>query len=96
MCLSKDALALKPANLTLDQAATVPVSAFTALQGLRDKGRIQPGHKVLIVNGQPGPCSSIRPARPAVVVALDIADDLVQMVRGITNKDKLRHLAPRG
>jgi NADPH:quinone reductase-like Zn-dependent oxidoreductase len=43
----------KPANLTLDQAAAVSVSAITALIGLRDVGKIQPGHKVLI-NGASG------------------------------------------
>jgi NADPH:quinone reductase-like Zn-dependent oxidoreductase len=43
----------KPANLTFEQAASVPIAAFTALQALRDKGRIQPGHKVL-VNGAAG------------------------------------------
>jgi NADPH:quinone reductase-like Zn-dependent oxidoreductase len=47
-CAKVDDLALKPANLSFEQAAAVPVAALTALQGLRDKGRIQPGHKVLI------------------------------------------------
>jgi NADPH:quinone reductase-like Zn-dependent oxidoreductase len=43
----------KPDRLTFDQAASVPVAAFTALQAVRDKGRIQPGNKVL-VNGASG------------------------------------------
>ena len=43
----------KPANLTFEQAASVPVAALTALQALRDKGRVQPGHRVLI-NGAAG------------------------------------------
>jgi len=47
------AVVLKPANLTFEQAASVPIAAITALQGLRDKGKIQPGQKVLI-NGATG------------------------------------------
>ena len=52
-CASGGRLVLKPANVTFEQAAAVPVAAFTALQGLRDKGRIQPGQKILI-NGASG------------------------------------------
>lgn len=51
--VSEDALAPKPANLTFEQAAAVPISAFTALQGLRDQGQIEAGQKVL-VNGASG------------------------------------------
>ncbi len=47
------AVVVKPANLTFEQAASVPIAAITALQGLRDKGKVQPGQKVLI-NGASG------------------------------------------
>jgi NADPH:quinone reductase-like Zn-dependent oxidoreductase len=47
-CTSESALVMKPANVTFEQAASVPVAAITALQGLRDKGRIRRGHKVLV------------------------------------------------
>jgi len=52
-CASEQALATKPENVTFEQAASVPIAALTALQGLRDKGKIQPGQKVLI-NGAAG------------------------------------------
>ena len=47
------ALALKPGNMTFEQAASVPIAAITALQALRDKGQLKPGQKVLI-NGASG------------------------------------------
>ena len=47
------AIVTKPANVTFEQAAAVPVAAITALQALRDKGKIQAGHNVL-VNGASG------------------------------------------
>jgi len=49
----ENALALKPANLTFEEAAAVPQAAVVALQGLRDKGQIEPEKKVLI-NGASG------------------------------------------
>ena len=52
-CASENALVLKPEQLTFEQAASVPIAGLTALQALRDIGRLQPGQRVL-VNGAAG------------------------------------------
>ena len=49
-----DKLARMPANLTFEQAAAVPISAHTALQALRDRGRVQAGRRVLVVGASGG------------------------------------------
>ena len=53
-CTSESGLAMKPENVTFEQAAAVGIAGFTALQGLRDKGHVQPGQKVLITGAAGG------------------------------------------
>jgi NADPH:quinone reductase-like Zn-dependent oxidoreductase len=84
-CTSESALVIKPDNVTFEQAASVPVAALTALQGLRDKGQIQHGQKVLI-NGAAGGVGTF-----AVQIAKSFGADVtgvcstrnVEMVRSI-------------
>src|SRR3954468_15951659 len=49
-----DRLATKPARLSFEEAAAVPVSGITALQAVRDRGRVQPGEKVLVLGASGG------------------------------------------
>ena len=53
-CAPEDQLAAKPANLSFEQAAVVPISGFAALQGLRDEGQIQEGQTVLVIGAAGG------------------------------------------
>lgn len=81
----EDKLALKPDNLTFEQAAAIPTAAVTALKGLRDVGKLQPGQKVLI-NGASGGVGTF---------AVQIAKALGAEVTGVCstrNMDMVRSL----
>ncbi len=79
VCARDNALALKPASMTFDEAAAVPQAALLALQGLRDKGQIQPGQKVLI-NGAGGGAGTF---------AVQIAKSFGAEVTGVDSTSKL-------
>jgi NADPH:quinone reductase-like Zn-dependent oxidoreductase len=48
VCAREETLELKPANVSFEEAAAVPLAALTALQGLRDEGQVEPGERVLV------------------------------------------------
>ena len=84
-CPSESKLARKPENVTFGQAASVPIAGLTALQGLRDKGQIQPGQRVLI-NGAAGGVGTF-----AVQIAKSFGAD-VTGVCSTRNLDMLRSI----
>lgn len=86
VCARESALALKPANLTFDEAAAVPQAATLALQGLRDKGRLQAGQRVLI-NGAGGGVGTF---------AVQLAGARGAEVTGVDNTSKLDLLRSLG
>ena len=84
VCVTENALVLKPANLSFEEAAAAPAAAVTALQGLR-KGQIQPGQKVL-VNGASGGVGTF-----AVQIAKSFGAD-VTGVCSTRNLDRVRSI----
>jgi NADPH:quinone reductase-like Zn-dependent oxidoreductase len=79
------AVALKPANISFEQAASVPIAGITALQALRDSGKVQPGQKILI-NGASGGVGTF-----AVQIAKSLGAD-VTGVCSTKNVDLVRSL----
>jgi NADPH:quinone reductase-like Zn-dependent oxidoreductase len=84
-CAPESALATKPQNLSFEQAASIPVAGLTALQGLRDTGKLKPGQKILI-NGAAGGIGTF---------AVQIAKSMGAEVTGVCssrNADMVRSL----
>jgi NADPH:quinone reductase-like Zn-dependent oxidoreductase len=79
VCANENALALKPTNSTFEDAAAIPLAATTALQGLRDKGHIQSGQKI-VINGASGGVGTF---------AVQIAKSFGAEVTAVCNTSKL-------
>lgn len=85
-CKSEKALALKPAAMTFEEAAAIPQAACIALQGIREKGQVKPGQKVLI-NGAGGGTG---------VFAIQLAKLAGAEVTGVDNAEKLELMRSLG
>lgn len=85
-CKSEKALALKPAGMTFEEAAAIPQAAFIALQGIREKGQVLPGQKVLI-NGAGGGAGTF---------AIQLAKLAGAEVTGVDNAEKLELMRSLG
>lgn len=86
VCAREDALTLKPAAMTFDEAAAIPQAGILALQGIYHKGDIRPGQKVLI-NGAGGGAGSF---------AVQMAKSLGAVVTGVDNGGKLEMMRSIG
>jgi NADPH:quinone reductase-like Zn-dependent oxidoreductase len=86
VCARESALALKPASMTFEEAAAIPQAAVIALQGIRDKGQVQPGQKVLI-NGAGGGAGTF---------AVQLAKLYGAEVTGVDNTGKLEFMRSLG
>lgn len=86
VCAREDALALKPAGMTYEEAAAIPQAAMLAVQGLRDSGKIQSGQKILI-NGAGGGVGTF---------AVQIAKLYEVEITGVDSSSKLEMLRSIG
>jgi NADPH:quinone reductase-like Zn-dependent oxidoreductase len=86
VCARESALALKPASMTFEEVAAIPQAAVIALQGIRDKGQVQPGQKVL-VNGAGGGAGTF---------AVQLAKIYGAEVTGVDNTGKLDFMRSLG
>jgi NADPH:quinone reductase-like Zn-dependent oxidoreductase len=86
VCARERALALKPASMTFEEVAAIPQAAVIALQGIRDKGQVKPGQKVLI-NGAGGGAGSF---------AVQLAKLYGAEVTGVDNTSKLDFMLSLG
>jgi NADPH:quinone reductase-like Zn-dependent oxidoreductase len=86
VCARESALALKPASMTFEEAAAIPQAAVIALQGIRDKGQVQPGQKVLVSGAGGG----------AGTFAVQLAKIYGAEVTGVDNSGKLDFMRSLG